>query len=137
MQRAVKADEVRADINVTPFADIVLVLLIIFMVITPMLQEGAAVKLPMASSPPKKPKDKNQITVALSHNREITVDKEKVFETQFPAKIKEAFERNPSGTVVVKGDARLAYGDVKKVLLDIKEAGFQSVGLIAERRETK
>jgi biopolymer transport protein ExbD len=137
MRRVVKVEEVRADINVTPFADIVLVLLIIFMVVTPMLQKGPAVRLPVAASPPKKPEEKNQIIVAVSHTKEIWLEKERVPESLFPEKVREAYERNPNGTIVVKGDARLPYGDVKKVLLDIKEAGFKTVGLIAERRETR
>lgn len=137
MPRVVKAEEVRADINVTPFADIVLVLLIIFMVVTPMLQKGPAVKLPMAANPPKKPEEKGQIMVAVSTTKEIWLDKEKLSEATFPAKVREAYERNPNATIVVKGDARLPYGDVKKVLLEIKEAGFKTVGLIAERRETR
>lgn len=137
MRRVVKAEEVRADINVTPFADIVLVLLIIFMVVTPMLQKGPAVKLPMAANPPKKPEEKGQIMVAVSTTKEIWLDKERLSEATFPLKVREAYERNPNATIVVKGDARLPYGDVKKVLLEIKEAGFKTVGLIAERRETR
>ncbi len=137
MRRVVKIEEVRADINVTPFADIVLVLLIIFMVVTPMLQKGPAVKLPMASNPPKKPEEKGQIIVAVSTTKEIWLEREKLSDATFPSKVREAYERNPNATIVVKGDARLPYGDVKKVLLEIKDAGFKTVGLIAERRETR
>jgi len=128
---------VRSDINVTPLVDVVLVLLIIFMVVTPMLQKGPAVKLPVTMNPPKKPDEKNQILVAIEDDREIWIDKEKVPESAFPPKIREAYERSSSSTVVIKGDARLNYGDVKKAMLAVKEAGFTSVGLIVEKRQTQ
>ena len=65
----IKAGKPNSEINVTPLVDVMLVLLIIFMVVTPMLQSGPAVKLPVTSDPPQKPEDKTQILVAL------TVDK--------------------------------------------------------------
>jgi biopolymer transport protein ExbD len=58
-----------------------------------------------------------------------------ITEDAFPAKIKEFYERNPGSSIVVKADARLTYGDVKKVMISIKEAGFQQVGLIAEAKD--
>jgi len=133
------AGSVKADINVTPLVDVVLVLLIIFMVVTPMLQKGQAVTLPRTVNPAKKPDDQNQILVAIDKDKQMWVEKgnqkDKVSEAQFPAKIKETFERNPGSTVVIKADARLTYGDVKKTMLKIKEAGYQQVGLITEKRE--
>ena len=127
---------VKSDINVTPLVDVVLVLLIIFMVVTPMLQKGQAVKLPMTLNPAKKPDDKNQILVVIPQNKDIWIDKEKVGEAQFPAKIKEAFERNPGSSVVIKADKMLTFGDVKKTMLQVKAVGYQQVGLITEKRDT-
>ena len=133
------AGTVKADINVTPLVDVVLVLLIIFMVVTPMLQKGQGVKLPLTSNPAKKPDDKNQVLVVISQNKDMWVEagsmKDKVAESQFPAKIKEAFERMSGSTVVIKADSRLTYGDVKKTMQKIKDAGYQQVGLIAEKKE--
>jgi biopolymer transport protein TolR len=126
---------IKSDINVTPLVDVVLVLLIIFMVVTPMLQKGQAVTLPQASNPAKKPDDKNQILVVESIKKEMWIEKEKISEELFPTKMKETFERNPGSTVVIKADARLTYGDVKKTLLKVKDAGYQQVGLIAEKKE--
>src|SRR5438093_5325006 len=103
---------VKADINVTPLVDVVLVLLIIFMVVTPMLQKGQAVRLPQTFNPAKKPDDKNQILVVINEKLETWVEKDRVPESQFPEKIKEAFERNRGSSVVIKADARLTYGDV-------------------------
>ena len=127
--------QVKSDINVTPLVDVVLVLLIIFMVVTPMLQKGQAVQLPVTTNPPKKPDDKNQILVVIDKDRSMWIEKEKMSEAQFPAKIKESFERNSGSSIVIKADSRLTYGDVKKTMINIKEAGFQQVGLVAQKKE--
>ncbi len=124
-----------SEINVTPLVDVMLVLLLIFMVVTPMLQKGPAVKLPMTTEPPKKPEDKNQILIAIQADKNIWLDKEKMTEAAFSAKIQEAYERNAKATVVIKGDARLTYGDVKKMMQKVKDTGFQEVGLIAEKEQ--
>jgi biopolymer transport protein ExbD len=133
--QAIKAADVQSDINVTPLVDVVLVLLIIFMVVTPMLQKGQAVKLPMTESPEAKPEDKSQVLVALTQAKDYWIDKNKYSEAQFVVQIKEVFDRNQSANVVVKADSRLTYGDVKKTLMKIKDAGFTNVGLITEKRQ--
>ena len=102
----IKAPGVKSEINVTPLVDVVLVLLIIFMVVTPMLQKGQAVKLPMTDNPEKKAEDKSQIMVVVSEKHEYWIDKAKMSEAAFPAAIKEAFDRNLNASVVVKADAR-------------------------------
>jgi len=58
-------DDVKSDINVTPLVDVVLVLLIIFMVVTPMLQKGVSVKLPVTTNPDKKPDNPNQVIISI------------------------------------------------------------------------
>ena len=126
---------VKSDINVTPLVDVVLVLLIIFMVVTPMLQKGQAVKLP-ATSNPSTQDDKNQVLVVINERHEMWIDKDGPMpEQSFDTKIKETFERNQNSPIVIKADAHLTYGDVKKTMMKIKEAGFQTVGLVAEKRQ--
>jgi biopolymer transport protein ExbD len=132
----VKAASVRSEINVTPLVDVVLVLLIIFMVVTPMLQKGPAVRLPMTSNPPKKPDDQKQLLVAIRHDKVMWLEKEQLPEDQFEARMREAYDRNPGSSVVIKGDARLTYGDVKHAILTVKDAGFTQVGLIVDKRDT-
>jgi biopolymer transport protein ExbD len=129
-----EAAQVRSEINVTPLVDVVLVLLIIFMVVTPMLQKGASVKLPVAEEPPKKPEDVSQIMVVIEENKRIWVEKETTTEDDFPRLIQEQFQRNPGSSVVIKGDARLTYGDVKRAMMAVEAAGFRQVGLIAAKR---
>lgn len=137
MQQPTNTGQVRSEINVTPLVDVVLVLLIIFMVVTPMLQKGPPVKLPVTSDPPKKPDDKSQLMVAVSQAKEVWIEKDRVAEGAFATRLRELYERNPNSAIVVKADARLTYGDVKRVVLDIKEAGFTSVGLITSKRESE
>jgi len=57
-------------------------------------------------------------------------------DNQFAARITEEYQRNKNATIVLKGDARLTYGDVKKVMLKVKEVGFEQVGLITQRQES-
>jgi biopolymer transport protein ExbD len=133
--RVAAAGRVRADINVTPLVDVVLVLLIIFMVVTPMLQTGPAVRVPVADDPPKKPDDARQTTVVIEHDKMIWINKVKVTEANFPAEVAESYQRNPGGSAVIKADARLDYGTVKRAMVEVKNAGFKSVGLIASKRE--
>jgi biopolymer transport protein TolR len=134
--QSVKVAEVNSAINVTPLVDVMLVLLIIFMVITPMLQKGPPVIIPRASNPPQKPEEKTQILITVSGSKDVYVDKDKMpDDAQFAARIAEEYVRNKNATVVMKGDARLTYGDVKKVMLKVKEVGFEQVGLITQRQD--
>ncbi len=134
--QSVKTEAVNSAINVTPFVDVVLVLLIIFMVVTPMLQKGPPVQLPKTSEPPKKPEDKSQILIAVGLDKNVWVEKEKVSDdADLVAKLTEEYQRNKKASIVIKGDARLTYGDVKKPMLKIKGVGFEQVGLISQRQE--
>ena len=134
--QSVKVESVRSDINVTPLVDVVLVLLIIFMVVTPMLQKGPPVVLPKASDPPKKPEDKTQILIVVAKDKPLFIEKDEMRnEDQFVARLAEEFQRNKNASIVIKGDARLPYGDVKKAMLKVKETGFEQVGLITQKQE--
>jgi biopolymer transport protein TolR len=134
---SVKVPEVNSAINVTPLVDVMLVLLIIFMVITPMLQKGPPVIVPKASNPPQKAEEKTQILITLSLAKDLYVDKDKMSgEPQFGDRLAEEYQRNKNATVVLKGDARLSYGDVKKALLKVKGVGFEQVGLITQRQDS-
>jgi biopolymer transport protein ExbD len=132
MKRA-EADPVRSDINVTPLVDVVLVLLIIFMVVTPMLSKGPPVKLPQASEPPKKPEDSKQLVVTVQPGGVVFLGAQTVSSSDLPARLREELLREPASTVVIKGDASAEYGMVKRVMLDVRDAGFRQVGLIAEK----
>lgn len=130
-----EADDVRSDINVTPLVDVVLVLLIIFMVVTPMLQKGMPVELPITKNPDKKPDSENQVIISVKSDSTIYIEQNWVPKTELVSQLKEMHDRNPSREILIKGDARLMYKDIKKVMDMINEAGFENVGLITDKVE--
>ncbi|HET6267636.1 MAG TPA: ExbD/TolR family protein [Acidobacteriota bacterium] len=127
------ADDVKSDINVTPLVDVCLVLLIIFMVVTPMLQKGVDVSLPVTHNPDKKPDNENQLIVSIKADSTIFLDTNWIPKNDFLNQMKELHDRNPSKEILIKGDGRLEYKEVKKVMDMLNEAGFENVGLITQR----
>jgi biopolymer transport protein TolR len=125
--------DIKSDINVTPLVDVVLVLLIIFMVVTPMLQKGVNVMLPLTTNPDKKPDSENQLIVSVKSDSTIYIDTNWVPKTEFVTQMKEMYQRSPGKEIMIKGDSRLRYKDIKKVMDMINEAGYENVGLITER----
>ena len=132
--QAIKTGRIQSAINVTPLVDVVLVLLIIFMVIAPQLQAGPDVLLPTTDQPPEKPENGQQIIVAINSSGQIWIDDRRVTAEQFPMSIREAAQDHTDRQVVIKGDARLTFGDVRHAMVLVERAGFKNVGLIAERR---
>ena len=132
MQVGSGSDDVKSDINVTPLVDVCLVLLIIFMVVTPMLQKGVSVLLPVTKNPGKKPDSPDQMIISVRADSTIYIEQDWVPKNQVLSQLKELHDRNPAKEILIKGDARLQYKDIKKVMDMINEAGFENVGLIAE-----
>jgi biopolymer transport protein ExbD len=123
-----------SDINVTPFVDICLVLLVIFMVVTPMLQEGITVHLPYAKHTEKHEDDEaHAIVVAVPNERQIFIQKKPVPRDQFQAEMTEIHDRMPDKAVLIKADKAMKYGDVRKVMVEANEAGFEEVSLVTEK----
>lgn len=126
-----------SDINVTPMADIMIVLLIIFMVITPMLQRGVDVKLPLAANTKDRKDEQKSITVALKKDTTIFVNGiKKDTPTDLVTDIKSRLETISEGNrmVFLKADQELPYAEVMKVMDLCREAGVEEVALIAEAR---
>jgi biopolymer transport protein ExbD len=126
---------IRSDINVTPLVDVCLVLLIIFMVVTPMLGT-AEVSLPQADDPSKKPEEDKQVTLFVASNPPgLFVGDKKFTKDQFEKELDEIYQRSPNKPIVIKADKRLNWGDVRDVMKIVKDAGFENVGLIAEKKQ--
>ena len=128
------AGEVKSDINVTPLVDVCLVLLIIFMVVTPMLQKGVNISLPPATASEKRPDGANTLTVAIDAKKQIYIERDLVPKDNFLAAMQEIHDRNAEKTIYIKADRMLKYGDVKEVMMLCNQAGFDHVGLLTEPR---
>ena len=128
--------DLQSDINVTPLVDVCLVLLIIFMVVTPMLQKGISVQLPVTDNPAKKPENSKQklITVAWGDPPKYYIETKWLPKEEFQKELDEMYQRDPAAELVIKADQRLKYGEVKEVMKITKDAGFQDVGLIVDKR---
>lgn len=138
------------DINITPLVDVVLVLLIIFIVVAPQLQKGVEVQLPLVAKHVKKKDDKKkedvkEILVTLQINKDtgvtdVFIGKESVGErSQFKEKLRAERQKpeNLNLPIVIKGDFRLEYGEVRKLMKDLQELGLGGVGLAIKEDQSK
>ncbi len=126
-----------ADINVTPMADIMIVLLIIFMVITPMLQKGVDVKLPQAGNTKERKDEPKSIVVAIRKDSAVYLGSTKLEnQAELLPQVKERLQDLPEGArlIYLKADEQLPYSEVMKVMDLCREAGVEEVALIAERK---
>jgi biopolymer transport protein ExbD/biopolymer transport protein TolR len=130
-----KAGAVMASPNVIPMADIMLVLLIIFMVVTPLLQKGVSVDLARVSNPSDMPSaDKEDaIIVAITRSGDIFLGTQRTPKDQITSLIRDKLTGRVDKTVFVKSDGRAKYGDVVAVVDEVRAAGVDQLGLLTER----
>lgn len=122
-----------ADINITPYIDILLVLLIIFMVITPVRQMDLDVKVPQTSnSDDKSAPDPNVIVVSIGESARIAINQEETNITNLGSKLQEIYGKRANKNMFVSASAKLPYGDVIKVIDIAKGAGVGDIGLLTE-----
>jgi biopolymer transport protein ExbD/biopolymer transport protein TolR len=129
--------DVNSDINVTPMVDVMLVLLIIFMVITPMLQKGVSVEMARTDNPVQMPDaDKeDSLLVAVMRDGTIFFGQDKVTADQLTAKVQDRLANKTDKRVFVKADARVKYGAVVEVVDNVRSAGVDQLGLLTEQRK--
>ena len=130
--------DVTSDINVTPMVDVMLVLLVIFMVVTPMLQKGVSVELARTDNPSQMTDaDKEDaLLVAVMRDGTIFFGSDKVTADQLTEKMKDRLANRTDKRVFIKADARAKYGNVVEVVDNIRSAGVDQVGLLTEQRKT-
>jgi biopolymer transport protein ExbD/biopolymer transport protein TolR len=134
-----KAPDVMAVPNVIPMADIMLVLLIIFMVVTPMLQKGISVDLTQVNNPREMQAADQDDAVILAVTRDggIYLGSTQVRKEDITSKVKDMLAARLDKTVYVKSDARAKYGDVVAVVDEVRAAGVDQLGLLTEKREQR
>ncbi len=120
-----------AEINVTPLVDVMLVLLIIFMVSAPMMQQGVPLKLPEADAP-SAPPDENQIIVSVTQDRKVYIDKFEVDLAELGGKLAALREQSPQRKVFLRADEEVAYGVVVRVMAAIERAGIRDLGMLTD-----
>lgn len=126
-----------AEINVVPYIDVMLVLLVIFMVTAPMLMQGVEVKLPEATASPVDNQDAEPLIVSINDRGQLFlnlgVDEKQSLElATIRQRVAAVLRRTPDKPVLVWGDKRVAYGDVVVVMTALQDAGAPSVGLVTE-----
>ncbi|HEV3038578.1 MAG TPA: biopolymer transporter ExbD [Candidatus Angelobacter sp.] len=132
--------KVNSNINVTPMVDVMLVLLIIFMVITPMLQKGVTVDLAKANNPKPMPdaEKEDALIVAVMKDGSIFFDTQRVAPEELTQKVKDRLDRMSNKNdkeVYVKADARARYKSVVDVVDNVRSAGVDTLGLLTEQKK--
>jgi len=124
----------KADINVTPLVDVMLVLLIIMMLIAPMLQKGVDVNLPAASNSVDKPETQEQTVVAITATLGVYLNGVALREDELPAQIATVMEEKAEKVVLIKGDENAPYSAIMAAMDRVREANVENIGLITEKK---
>jgi biopolymer transport protein ExbD len=126
--------KMQAAINITPLVDVVLVLLIIFMVIAPqMMRKGPDVHLPDTKKPSEQGDERGRILVSVDENGGLWIEEQAVTPEQFADTLRAAVGDAQDPKVVIRGDAKLHFGEIRQAMQAVEQAGFRGVGLIARR----
>jgi biopolymer transport protein ExbD/biopolymer transport protein TolR len=137
--KKMKAPPVVSDINVTPMADVMLVLLIIFMVITPMLSKGVSVDMAKTNNPiAMQAADKEDaVVVAVTRDGKVYLGSSQVKVEEVPGKVKDILANKLDKTCYLKSDARARYEKVVEVVDNLRAAGVDQLGLLTEEVKRK
>jgi biopolymer transport protein TolR len=124
----------KADINVTPLVDVMLVLLIIMMLIAPMLQKGVDVKLPLAANSTDKPETQEQTVVAIDASKQLFLNGIRIREDDLRTQIDSVMENKKEKVVLIKGDVDAPYSSIMATMDRLREASIENIGLITEKK---
>ncbi len=120
-----------SQINVTPFVDVMLVLLIIFMVTTPMLQEGLDVNLPVVKANALSVEEE-PIIITITDDGKLFINKNKITLTGLDKKLNAIYSRKKEKMVLIRADEKVPYGFVIRTMAEIRKAGIERVGMVTE-----
>jgi len=132
-----EGSKVNGNINVTPMVDVMLVLLIIFMVITPMLQNKVSVDMAKVDNPTAMPDaDKEDaIVVAITRDGGVFLGQDKIAVSELGARVRDKIADKPGKTIFVRADARAQFSAVEEAIDAVRTAGVDEVGLLTQKRE--
>jgi biopolymer transport protein TolR len=132
-----EGSKVNANINVTPMVDVMLVLLIIFMVITPMLQNKVQVDMAKVDNPTSMPDaDKeDSIVVAITRDGGVFLGQDRIAVSELGARVRDKIADKPGKTIFVRADARAQFRAVEDAIDAVRTAGVDEVGLLTQKRE--
>jgi biopolymer transport protein TolR len=125
------SSQLMSDINVTPFVDVMLVLLIIFMVTAPMMMQGVDVSLPEATAEPLE-SEKEHLIITINTKNQVFINDFQVTADGLGEKLKKILEGRSDREVFLKADKDISYGTVVRVMAEIKGAGVEKLGMVTE-----
>jgi biopolymer transport protein TolR len=129
--RSSNSRETMSQINVTPLVDVMLVLLVIFMVTAPMMQQGVQVNLPKAETKAL-PSPEESVIVSIERSGKVFINSAVIPEGELRARLTEMFASRSKKEVFLKADKDVPYGDVVKTMAEIKGAGIERLGMVTE-----
>ena len=124
----------KADINVTPLVDVMLVLLIIMMLIAPMLQQGVPVRLPIADNTVDKPETQEQTVLHIDSANRFYVNGIEYPRNDVADRVQAVLENRSERIVLIKGDQDASYSAIMAAMDNLRKVGIEDIGLITERR---
>jgi len=133
MQQPGEPGKVQSVINVTPLVDVVLVLLIIFMVVAPQMRPGPEVDLPDTAKPKEQDPQETRILVTIDEKGGLWIEDAPVTAEHLGEDLRAAAATEEDPKIVIQAHAARPFGEVRQAMLTIEEAGFEGVGLLAER----
>jgi len=135
-QRPTSRRTVLAQINVTPFVDVMLVLLIIFMITAPMMEKGVDVALPEVENAPNLSSIKEPLVITVTRNGKIMIGNNAVEDvTKLTPVLQQVLSEREDKTVYLEADRAVPYGNVVKVMAAVKQAGVVKLGMVAQEPE--
>lgn len=133
----VRRKKLMSEINVVPYIDVMLVLLVIFMITAPLLSQGVKVDLPQASANVVDVKDSETLVVTVDRKGQYFLDDRKIAPAALRKKVVGVMRVRPKTPILVRGDRRVPYGEVVKAMALLQDAGAPSVGLVTQPRLNK
>jgi len=121
-----------SDINVVPYIDVMLVLLVIFMITAPLLSQGVKVDLPKAAARPVENQDRETLVVTVDHDGKYYLDDRRISPGELGRKVRAILRLRPQTPVLIRGDREANYGEVVKAMTLLQASGAPSVGLLTE-----